>query len=380
LRRTCAAYAALGVGLVLLWQFLTIHYNYAGDWTAIYHTGAFTRVPPALEDEQIYRFPGSPGYDGQFYHFIAHDPLLLQDTASYVDNPRLRWRRILVPALAYIAALGQSDFVDSAYDAVMLAFVFLGAYWLGRFCGVPACGLLFALAPAVLVSIDRATVDVSLAALCIGFALYATKDASWKIYPVLALAPLARETGLCLTAALVSIELLRRRPRQALLAAATALPFAAWLIYLYAHTARDLTVFASLVPLEGLIARTLHPMQFAVTSRWLAIAAALDYLAVLGIWLALIFAFLRAASRPNPLQAAAMTSAAVAVFLAQPQAWTEAYSFGRTISPLLIFVGLLGISERRWWKLAPLALVIPRILWQLQPQWKGILHGIFKSS
>jgi hypothetical protein len=373
LKRAPLVIATLCTGAVLLWQFLTIRYNCGGDWSALYYTGAYVQVPPAIADEQIYRFAGASGYDGQFYHFIAHDPFLRHDTAPYVDNPRLRWRRILVPALAWLAALGQSDFVDSAYDAVVLVFVFLGTYWTGRYlvrCNLPpAWSAAFVLVPAVLVSIDRATVDVALAALCAGFALYAVAEPSWKIYPILALAPLARETGLCLIAAFAAVELWNRHWRGALLAVAAALPFLAWLLFLNAHTAPDLTVFASAIPLKGLIARTLHPIQYSTATAWLMKAAALDYLAVLGIWVALVAAVL---SR----DAAALAFAAVAVFLAQPQAWGDAYSFGRTLSPLLLCVALAGARRRAWWTLAPIVLVLPRVFFQLLPQLRGILRSV----
>lgn len=374
--------AALCTGLVLLWQSLTIHYNYGGDWTALYYTGSFAEAPPGIADEQIYRFANSVGYDGQYYHFIAHDPWMRHGSAAFVDNPRLRWRRILVPALAWFVALGQSDFVDSAYFGVLLGFVFLGAYWLGRFLRrydlPPGWGAAFALVPAVLISIDRATVDVVLAALCVGFALYAVAEPSWKVYPILALAPLARETGVCLLAAFALVQLRERRWSRALLAAGVALPALAWLLFLDARTRPDLTVFASFVPLKGLVIRTLQPIQYATTTPWLQKAAALDYLAVLGIWVAL------AATPSNwfsfdELEGAALAVAAVAVFLAQPQAWGETYSFGRTMSPLLVCVALAGVRKRKWWALAPLAMVLPRVVLQLATEWRGVLHGLLRS-
>jgi hypothetical protein len=301
-------------------------------------------------------------------------------TAASVDNPRLRWRRILLPALAWLIALGQSDFVDSAYFGVMLGFVFLGTWWTCRYLerhDLPVgFGLCFVLVPAVLISMDRGTVDVALAALCAGFAYYATTEApSSSMYAVLALAPLARETGICLTAAFLLVSLRERKWRQALAAAATALPFLAWLLFLHAHTVPDRTVFASVIPLEGLVRRTLHPIQYALTSAWLKKADALDYLAVLGIWAALVatpprwFSF-------DAIEGAALAFAATAVFLAQPQAWGEAYSFGRTMSPLLLSVALAGVRRHRWWTLAPIAMVLPRILFQLATEWRGI----FKSA
>jgi hypothetical protein len=383
LKRTPLLTAAICTGLVLLWQFLNVHYNYRDDWTALYDTGAFRRVPPALENEQIYLFRGSPGYDGQFYHFIAHDPWMRRGAAPFVDNPRLRWRRILVPALAWLCALGQSDFVDSAYFAVLAGFVFLGTYWLGRFLALynlpPGWGAAFVLVPAVLISLDRATVDIALAALCVGYALYTGLQHSWKIYAILALAPLARETGACLAVAFVAVQLRRRNWLGAGLGAATVLPFLLWMLYVDARTAPDHTVFASIVPFKGLVLRTLEPIQYATPTAWLRKAAVLDFVAILGIWTALVlsptnwFSF-------DEVEGAALAFAATAIFLAQPQAWGEAYSFGRTMSPLLIFVALAGVRRHRWWTLAPLCMVLPRILLQLVTQWRGIWHGMIKSA
>ena len=190
-----------------------------------------------------------------------------------------------------VSPLGQSDFVDSAYFAVLLGFTALGVWWLSRYLArynlPPRAGAAFLLVPAVLISLDRATVDVALAALCVGFALYAVAEPSPKIYAILALAPLARETGACLIASFVlcasRAAMVRRRPG---LAGRAAVP--GWLLFLDAHTKADHTIFASLLPLKGLVVRTIHPIQYGITSAWLKKAAALDYLAVLGIWAALM--------------------------------------------------------------------------------------------
>src|SRR5580700_2994804 len=89
--------------LTLCWQFLTVHYNYSGNWTALFCSGSSMRQPPQLANERIYVFANSNGYDGQFYHYLAHDPLLTGGLAAvYIDAPRLRCRRILMPAIAYM--------------------------------------------------------------------------------------------------------------------------------------------------------------------------------------------------------------------------------------------------------------------------------------
>ena len=87
------------------WEVLNIAFLYAGNPTGLFYTGSKTLLPPALTGGHTYRVNDEVGYDGQFYHLIAHDPLNRRGFISFVDNPRLRWRRIGVPALAALFAL-----------------------------------------------------------------------------------------------------------------------------------------------------------------------------------------------------------------------------------------------------------------------------------
>ncbi|HXM41822.1 MAG TPA: hypothetical protein VN924_11245 [Bryobacteraceae bacterium] len=70
------AWALLCAALVLSWQAPTVRRNYGGNWTALYCTGDKFSIPPALASENIYSFKQSYGWDGQFYHYISHDPFL----------------------------------------------------------------------------------------------------------------------------------------------------------------------------------------------------------------------------------------------------------------------------------------------------------------
>src|SRR5262249_5671688 len=154
----------------------------------------------------------------------------------------------------------------SAYVVVVLASVFAGAFWLSRYCAAsglsPICGLAFLVVPAVAVSLDRMTVDVALAALCVAFALYGVAAPSSKIPAVLLLAPLARETGLVLIAAFALKRLTERRWKEALFASATALPWLAWTAYLRIVLWGDATPWVTLVPFAALAARLTHPVQY----------------------------------------------------------------------------------------------------------------------
>jgi hypothetical protein len=42
--------------MTFCWQFLTVHYNYHGNWAGLFCTGDLFPLPPQLESEHVYRF------------------------------------------------------------------------------------------------------------------------------------------------------------------------------------------------------------------------------------------------------------------------------------------------------------------------------------
>jgi hypothetical protein len=415
-RPTCPvlACAALATLLAFAWQWLDVRYNYGGNWTGLFCIGDRWSPPPRLAARNLYRFPNSAGFDGQFYYYIAHDLAIRTDIKQYVDNPPLRWRRILLPAAAAALALGREERIAGAYIFAVLACVFAGTWWLARFfqrSGYNAFwGLTFLCTPAVAVSIDRLTVDIALAALCLGFAYAGVQSPRSKvqsansgarsnldfglwtldsnrspaIYALLALAPLARETGLALVAAFVLFSALQKRFRRAALGVLCALPWLAWVLFVRVRLWADATPFFSPVPLSGLVSRTIHPLQFAITGRWLALAAALDYLAVAGVWIAL-FLVARFIWKRNfgLLELAAIVLALGVAFIAEADVWAQAYGFARTMTPLLLFPALLAVERRpempaAAWLAAPLALSVPRIALQIATLSLPIARGLLQ--
>src|ERR1700722_7629357 len=130
-RSACATIALCAVGLVWLWQFATVRYNYGGEWTALFRIRASMPSPDYLKAERFYVFHEGEGYDGQVYHLIAHDPWMQKGSREAIAGFSFRYQRIFVPALAWTIALGRDAWVDRAYYGVILGFVFLGVYWLG---------------------------------------------------------------------------------------------------------------------------------------------------------------------------------------------------------------------------------------------------------
>ena len=367
--------------LVFLWQWLTIHANYQGKWDALFCTGALLRQPPELAQENIYLFPDSQGYDGQMYHYIAHDPFFRRGFTMYLDAPRMRYRRILVPLAAHVLALGHDDWVDRAYIGVILLSIFLGGYWLSAFCsmlGYPAAGgLAFLIIPATLISIDRLTVDVALVALCVAFKIYAARESLAGLYLVLAAAALIRETGLLLIAAYAVWLLWNRKFDRAAIFLTSSFPALLWFLVVEVNTEPEPFAIASRIPFQGIVERLLNPYHYHFGGLITAIATLLDYVALGGVLLAVVLAGRLAWRREwGPIQAAIYAFALLAIFLISPGAWTEIYAFGRTLSPLLVLLALFGLSKRNWICCLPLLLVVPRTVIQLAPQAAGVVRHL----
>jgi hypothetical protein len=385
-RAVAATVGLVCAAAVLGWQSLTVRYNYQGNWSALFCTGSKLGMPPAEEFRSTYRFRNSFGYDGQYYRYIAHDPFLKRDLWKWVDEPRDRYRRILVPILAYATGLGGARGIDTAYLAVTLGFVFLAGYWASRFAAArgrhPGWGLAILLTPAVLVSADRMTVDGALAALCCGWALYWGQEGAPRAarYAVLAVAPLVRETGLLLNLASGIPSALRRRGRELVLWAAAILPCAGWYAFVAARTqpwAGDWWHFVTHAPLAGFIRRVLNPYVYPPRIPFHGLFIALDYGALAGVALALVLGIrLWLRRRDGAIEIAALLFCLLAIQTGSGDVWADAFAFGRVFSPLLLLLALKGLETGRAALALPLALVTLRVGAQLGGQAIGVARGL----
>lgn len=373
-------WAGAAAGMVLLWQFVTVQYNFQGNWTALFCTGSRFEVPPALAREQVFQFPGSSGYDGQFYHYIAHDPFFRHGLVRYVDAPQLRYTRILVPGLAFMLAAGCSRYVDAAYIGVVLSFVFLGVWWAGRYALLygwhPAWALGFLALPATVSSFDKLTVDVAMAALTAGFAWY-TKNDRRKLVLVLCLAPLVRETGFLLILASGICAAIRRRWREVVLFSAAALPSCAWYLFLTTKTEwRPYQI--SLVPFVAMVKAIVHPLRASLPPVLAQTVITLDYLALAGTLIGLGLAVRLAVSKSwDPVTMACLLFAVLGLALSREDVWQTVFGHGRILSPLLLLLALGALEHKDRSGFLPLLLVTPRTAVQLGPQVLGVLRGMF---
>jgi energy-converting hydrogenase Eha subunit C len=384
------AWAVLALALLLLWQFLTVHYNRAGNWTALFLTGEDRAIPPDLA-AGTYTFPGQ-GFDGEMYRYVAHDLFLRRGYVKYIDGPAQRYHRILVPALAYLLVAGHQPWIDASYIAVIAAFVLLGAYWLSRWAVLagrhPAWALAFLLAPATLISMDRMTVDVALAAFTVAFALYWRTGAWTRLFLVLVLACLARESGVFLVGGCCLLELFSLRLVRAAIWASTALPALVWYVFIR-HVLPEKTHFgvprwfaSKLAP--GIFHSLLQPPRYPLPPLLDAIARWSDVLSLTAILLASLLAILFLRSRPlNPLAIAAVLFVVLVLVLTNTRYWNDVNGYARVFSPLLLLVGLgtlAGEGRVPWWTgLVPAIFVDLRLSLEFASAAGGVVRGLLRQ-
>jgi len=370
--RLWAALAATALGFG--WQWLTVARNYGGNFTALFCTGSQHPTPSSLAGEHIYVFPNSGGYDGQSYHYVAHDPLGRTDIGRAVPDPEFRYPRILLPALAYLAALGRQQWIDPAYFACNLWFLFLGAWWLAplleRVGLNPRLAVLYAVAPVTIVALDRLVIDLALVSLCLGFAVYVESGPRWKLYAVLLAAALCRDSGFLLTAACVLPCLRKRRFREAALLATAVLPAVAWMVYVRTqiHGGPHLGI-ASFIPVWSMLRSVMDLPPYRFPPLITAAVRAFDALELAGIFLAMAVAFrgVREFGR-EAIGTACFLWACFATAIPQG-AFNDCYAEARLLSPLLFFLPLW--KGRAVW-FVPMLLAAPRVWLELAPQVLGL--------
>lgn len=381
------ALAAAAMLAVAGWQAATVNTNFQRQWTALFCTGEKLDLPPELQ-EGTYRFPRSPGYDGQFYRLVAHDPWLQKGYARHADSAAVRWRRILVPAVAWALALGSTEWIDAAYILLVVLLCGLGVHALSRLSlrrgRHPAVGLLFVALPGTLVCIDRMTVDVALYALLFLCVLWDEDRSDARLWAGLALCALVRDLGFLVIAAFVLSEGASRRWRRAAWMTTAALPAAAWYAALRALLPRvtergvspEMAVWAFKDVGYGIFERMLKPRQYNLDQLRAAVATVADEIALAGMAAAVILTLVRFRWRTaGKLEWVGMAFLSLFFVVGSSGFWRDAYSWPRAFTPTLAALALGSGTAPRWLWL-PMAAVVVRVGLQFGTQVEGIIRAI----
>lgn len=295
------------------------------------------------------------GYDGQFFFYLAHDPLLRADDPQlFIDRPAYRYGRILYPALAWAASLGRAEAVPWALLGVNLAAA-LG----GTFASVAVLRTLgasrwlalgFAFSPAVLIGLIADLSEPSAFALvALGLALH-VRQRHREAGLALALATLAREASVLVPLGFGLHAVARRAWREA---ASYSLPLAlpaAWHLWVWAKLgslpmlqgpANFGPPFSGALYRAGLLLGLLGP-RFGEPPPELG----LPELALVGVSMALIVLGLATLLRRRDAFAVQLWLQAAAALCTSPLVWIGLGSYARVLGLLYLFYGLVVLTGR----------------------------------
>ncbi len=316
----------------------------------------------------------------------AHDPLLTHGSEKYIDAPQLRQRRILVPALAWLLAFGRQQWIDTAYFAVMLGFLGLGVYWLGRYASDLGrsiwWGLLYLALPSTIISIDRMTIDLAFVTLFLGFAYYLRSGSFVKLWIIAALACLTRETGLCIVAGYAFYLLWRKEYIKHLLFLTSALPLVIWAAFVTRHTPRGgQSSYPFHFPFSAIIEAITHPQSYPLRPAMQTAFTVFD-LASLAAFLAALVLVCRIAWRDRALGSITIPFVALVLLVGSlsgmaPE-FDEVYAYGRAFGVILLVVALDGMARESRFSLSLFAIVSLRAMVLIGAQAIGIVRGVLR--
>jgi len=393
LRRLTASPMALGLAAILAilgWYVLTINANYGGNWTALFCSGRLFPIPPELE-RSTYRFENSMGYDGQLYRIVAHDPGLTRGLMVYSDNPGIRWRRILVPAIAWAMALGNREYIDTTYILTILLFCGIGVYALGRWLERrdrnPMGGLLFLLLPGTLVSIDRMTVDVALYSLLFLCLLWDEERKDIPLWIALCACAFTRDLGFLVIGAFFLAEVAAQRFRRAVWILSAAIPVFAWYLHVRVMLSGlspgkltpEVATWAFAQSGYGILLRMFSPTQYDLTGFKRMLALVLDQVALIALiaCVFLTFAYFRWRTATK-LEWVGLAFAALFFVANTETLWRDLFSWTRAYTPLLAALAFTDRIGFQRWCWIPLMAVLPRVLLQFGGQLEGIVSAVRK--
>ena len=308
---------------------------------------------------------------------------------QYVDAPAVRWRRILVPAVAWALAAGVSQRIDFTFILALLVCHGLGAYALSRWLvirGRPAAGgLLFLLLPGTLICIDRLTPDVALYALLFLCLLWDEEGKRKAVWFGLALCALTRDIGFLVVAAFVLAEASAHRFRRAAILLTAVLPAAVWYLWVRVtlmhtpgiRTSREVARWAFRESGHGIVLRMMKPVDYDLPAGLALLATVLDELAlaamIAGVVLTILLFRRRTAGK---LEWVGLVFAGLFFVASARLFWLDLYSWPRAFTPMFAAFAFGAAGGVRRWLLVPMAAVTLRVGLQFGPQIEGVLRAL----
>jgi len=300
---------------------------------------------------------GGVGYDGQFFFYLAHDPLLRDPRPDeFLDRPAYRYARILYPTVVWAVSLGRPDVIPWALLGVNLIAGLVGtALVVGVLNSLGKnrwLALAYAFSPPILIGLITDLAEpLACALIAGGIALHLRSRHGWA-GTILAFATLAREVSLVIPLTFAAHAAFHRAWREALgYLLPSALPVA-WHLLLWARFG----VLPSIqsppnfgAPFSGALYRlgTLLHYEPPVFGEPAPSGDAFLEVAGIGLTMALIVvSLLKLLTRRDVFAVQLWVQATLALFTA-PLVWLDIHSHGRVLGMLVLFYGLALLAAPR---------------------------------
>lgn len=333
-------------------------------------------VGPKDVHEGAIIYQNSIGYDGQFFYFIARDPmmedygpgLMVRDRAAY------RYMRIFYPLMAGWFARGKAALIPATLVAMNLLGIVLGGLFIAliarRQGQGPWWSLIFALLSGLAIGALRDLAEPLAVGLTAGWLYFHLERKYLGAGILLAFALLTRETTAVLAAPIALHGLLIRRDWEAAAAYAAALiPLIIWILFIHSRLG-DWPIGGGTgnlgLPLAGMIAygQALIKAGPVRPDYWYGLLS-------LAVWGYTFFLALRQVVKTNTGLAWAFAFSALFFSTMTSRVWVEPWSYGRVLLPLglLLVVSAIISRDKLYWP----ALAGQAVLLVLALSWQGLI-------
>ena len=232
-----ASIGPLAVGLLsalvalVIWA-AVVFGKYGGNPTGLARIGDQMALSPRLVGQELVVLRGKRGNDGQQFLALSLDPLQVDPgTATAVDNPIYRGKRLLYPLLAWLLGFGRPGWIIWWLGLINVACIGLAAGLVARWAQLeqrsPRWGFAVLALPGYWITLSLGTADLLATTLMLAAAVAWKEQRPWRGGAALAAALLSRETELLAWAATGLTALREKRWRWLLPLALAPLPLLA---------------------------------------------------------------------------------------------------------------------------------------------------------
>ena len=317
-------------------------------------------IPPEGLERGLVVYRHCPGYDGQFFYYIALNPFGDLEDYEYIGNPAWRYQRIGYPLLAWLFSFGNKSAVPYSLLMINLLSIIFSTYLISILLKEqkldPRYAVLYALSGTLVYPLLRDLAEITSAAFLIsGFFFFARRRFVTSGL-LLGYAMLCREVIFAVVPVMILDWLVLSREKKAWLAPLLAFfMMFGWHLYVAVHLDAGRYPFGMALGLPG-VALVNHLEQIFLLRDHVNISEKVVLVTtVLIILTSMGMAAKDFVRSKNALSICLFGFSLLPLVLGAPQ-WAEPWGYARMLVPSLVLLFLCFAHSRRKMYLVPICL------------------------